>query len=107
MILKLHRRAEAEIREATAWYGSKAEGLDRKFLGAVHDALEELESYPQRFAKLETLAEDAPFRRTLLKGFPYLIVYEVFENEVFVYAVAHASRRPNYWRRRKRSDRSN
>ena len=102
MILKLHRRAEAEIREAATWYHAQAEGLDRRFLKAVRDAFEVLEADAIRFATLETVSPLAPFRRYLVQGFPYVIVYEVLENEVFVYAVAHASRRPNYWRRRKR-----
>ena len=58
---------------------------------------------PINSPKLETLAGDDRIRRFLLPGFPYLIVYESFDTEVFVYAVAHASRRPNYWRRRKQS----
>jgi plasmid stabilization system protein ParE len=101
LILKLHRRPEEEIREAATWYSERAEGLDRRFLHSVREALETLEADPQRFARLETMPDEAPFRRVLLEGFPYVIVYEVFENEVFVYTVAHASRRPNYWRRRK------
>lgn len=101
MILRLHKRAEAEIREAAAWYRDRSEELDTRFLDAVRESLELLETDPERFSKLETLAQEMPFRRILLQGFPYIIVYEPFESEVFVYAVAHASRRPNYWRRRK------
>lgn len=102
MKLKLHRLAEAEIREAVAWYVSQAEGLERRFLAAVRTGLERLENNPIQFANLETTPGRAQYRRLLLDDFPYVIVYEVFENEVFVYSVAHASRRPNYWRRRKR-----
>jgi toxin ParE1/3/4 len=104
LIVKLHRRAEAEIREAAQWYGRQSEGLDRRFLQAIREALEELENHPGRFAKLETLSADLPFRRVLIRDFPYVIVYEVLEAEVFVYAVMHASRRPNYWQRRLRRE---
>jgi hypothetical protein len=102
VILKLHRRAEAEIHEATEWYSKQSHSLGRRFLGAVREALLFLESDPRRFAKLETLVDDLSIRRILLTDFPYVIVYEVFDAEVFVYALAHMSRRPNYWRRRKR-----
>jgi plasmid stabilization system protein ParE len=104
LILRYHRLAEAEIHKATGWYRDHSESLGRRFLAAVRDALETLEVDPQRFGKLETLTSDTSIRRTLVRGFPYLIVFEHFDNEVFVYAVAHASRRPNYWRRRKRED---
>jgi len=72
LILKLHRRAEAEIREAATWYGARAEALDRRFLQAIREVFESLESDPQRFAKLETTPDEAPFRRALLEGFPYI-----------------------------------
>jgi toxin ParE1/3/4 len=102
LILRLHRRAEAEIREAAEWYGERTTGLDRRFVQAVRAAFESLERDSEQFAKLETIDDQNRIRRFLVQGFPYLIIYESFENEVFVYAVAHASRRPNYWRRRKR-----
>jgi hypothetical protein len=53
---------------------------------------------------METVADNEQIRRLLLQDLPYVVIYETFENEVFVYAVAHASRRPNYWRRRKRGE---
>jgi toxin ParE1/3/4 len=102
LTLRLHRLAEAEIREAAEWYARRVEGLDRRFLAAVREAFEALETETRRFAALETVAEGTSFRRVLLGEFPYLVVFELFDDEVFVYAVAHASRRPNYWRRRKR-----
>ena len=102
MILKLHRRAEAEIREAAEWYDLREPGLGLRFIEAVRAAFETLEREPDKFAKLESIVVNEPIRRCLLRGFPYLVIYELFDDEVFVYSVAHASRRPNYWRRRKR-----
>jgi plasmid stabilization system protein ParE len=94
--------AEAEIREAADWYEKRSAGLGRRFLAAVRDALEDLESDPRRFAKLETLEKGAATARILVKRFPYVAVFEVLDAEVYVYAVFRASRRPKYWRRRKR-----
>jgi toxin ParE1/3/4 len=104
LILKLHRRAEAEIREAAEWYGERELGLDRRFVAAVRAAFESLEVDHEQYATLETISEQNRIRRFLVQDFPYVVIYEIFENEVFVYGVAHASRRPNYWRRRKRQE---
>jgi hypothetical protein len=102
LILHLHKLAKAEIRAAATWYRGRGESLDRRFLAAVWNVLEKLETDAHSFAKLETQPTGTPFRRVRLVGFPYLVIFEVAANEVFVYAVAHASRQPNYWRRRKR-----
>lgn len=40
-------------------------------------------------------------RRYVFAVFPYSLVYRVTENSVDVYPVAHAKRRPGYWRQRK------
>jgi hypothetical protein len=102
LILRLHRRAAGEIKEAAEWYQARGEGLGIRFLADVRKALDRLETDPTQFPSLETLPQSPRFQRILLDDFPYLIVFEQFDREVFVYAVAHASRRPNYWRRRKR-----
>jgi hypothetical protein len=33
-------------------------------------------------------------------GFPYSVVYRVHRDDIYVIAVAHSSRRPDYWRHR-------
>lgn len=103
-MLRLHRRAKDEIRAAAAWYEERSAGLGRRFVSAVREVFESLEARPHRFAHLETVSDDAPIRRVLVRGFPYLVIFELFGDEVFVYAVAHAARRPNYWRQRKRKN---
>jgi len=104
-MLRLHQRALDEIREAASWYEARSNGLGTRFVATVREVLESLESNPNQFATLETLSPEFPIRRALVSDFPYLVIFELFDQEVFVYAVSHASRRPNYWRRRKRSKR--
>ena len=91
MNLRLHRLAEEEIRNAAEWYEARGEGLGHRFLADVRSALDRLESDPSQYASLETTSKSLRFQRILLDEFPYLIVYERFESETFVYAVAHAS----------------
>jgi hypothetical protein len=56
--------------------------------------------------RIATAAEQgAPYQQSYrwmrLNRFPYLLYYEIRdEQSVLVYAVAHARRRPGYWRRR-------
>jgi hypothetical protein len=39
-------------------------------------------------------------RRFLLKRFPCSVIYRADDTRIVVIAVAHAQRRPDYWRRR-------
>lgn len=40
-------------------------------------------------------------RRLVLQRFPYAIIYTAEDDYIRVFAVAHDSRRPGYWRKRK------
>jgi plasmid stabilization system protein ParE len=78
--------------------------LGKRFVESIRQVFESLEANPSQFSSLETLSPNVPIRRALVKDFPYVIVFEIFADGVFVYAVAHAARMPNYWRRRKRPE---
>ena len=102
MILRQHRRAEAEFRGALAWYREESVEVAIRFHAAVLETLNKIESDPERFSVLETLGEATHIRRARVMGFPYVVIFELLEAELFVFAIAHTSRRPGYWRRRKR-----
>jgi hypothetical protein len=38
----------------------------------------------------------------LIKKFPYLLIYKVEKESIFILAVAHAARKPGYWKSRDR-----
>jgi hypothetical protein len=44
--------------------------------------------------------QEPDIRSAKVKRFPYRVVYVVVGEDVDVIAVAHAKRRPAYWRRR-------
>jgi hypothetical protein len=56
---------------------------------------------PLQFPTLETLSDEPSVRRFLLKRFPFAIVYEVVSSDIQILAVAHARRRPQYWKKRR------
>jgi toxin ParE1/3/4 len=39
-------------------------------------------------------------RHWTVRGFPYVVVYRVRPSDLYVVAVAHAKRRPGYWKNR-------
>jgi toxin ParE1/3/4 len=40
-------------------------------------------------------------RQYLVDGFPYRLIYRERVDDLYIVAVAHASRRPGYWKRRR------
>jgi len=89
---RFHDAADAELAEAVAYYDGKALGLGDRFLAEVKSATRNIEEYPE-IAPIVDLG----VRAKLLVRFPYSLMYVVDENELFILAVAHQSRRPTYW----------
>jgi plasmid stabilization system protein ParE len=100
MIARLIPEADAEIDAAARWYQEQVKGLGEQFLDELVDSLHAIEKHPRRYAPYPRAPKDRDVRRCLLRRFPYLIIYEVRHADVLVLAVAHAKRRPNYWRDR-------
>ncbi len=93
--LLLHHSASAEYVAAAAWYEERRAGLGADFVGAVDAAME-------RVVPLEQHATAATRRgvrvvRIKVRGFPYRLVVVELPDVILVVAVAHTSRRPNYW----------
>lgn len=94
---KYHDVAEAELLEAIAWYDTHAgRDVGERFARAVQSTLEQASRYP-----LSLVCIGPPYRRAPLSDFPIVAIYEVLDDaSIFVLAIAHASREPNYWRDR-------
>lgn len=91
-----HRLATREYRLARDWYASRSAGVGERFTTSVGDAVTRIEKSPESLAYLI-----GPYRWARVRGFPYLLVFrEQSAERILVVAVAHARRRPGYWRRR-------
>jgi toxin ParE2 len=90
-----HPEARAEMRESFEFYEARLEGLGLRFLSAVEQTVERISTHPEAGAPLS-----GEFRKRIVSGFPYNIIYRVREDYVYLVAVAHHHRRPGYWRER-------
>ena len=45
------------------------------------------------------MPKPSKFRRSFVNGYPYVIIYDVEDEQVSIVAVAHGSRMPGYWER--------
>jgi toxin ParE1/3/4 len=99
--LRILAEAEAEIETARQYLTERALRLGHRFLDDLEQTLDAVAERPERFSRVETLPDDAPYRRALLSIFRYAVVFEILADEVLVVAVAHTSREPNYWLNRR------
>ena len=95
MKLIFHPEASEEMLESARFYEKKSAGLGSDFLAAVEDTT-------RRILELPTLGriEKGDIRRGLVPGFPFTILYESHEDRIFIAAVMHQRRRPDYWLKR-------
>ena len=93
--LLFHPEAVSDAKAAFIWYAQRNHGAAEAFLREVDRGVEKIERNP--FAR----AEFRPgFRRYLFRRFPFSLVYMIHEDTIHVIAVAHARRRPGYWKTR-------
>ena len=96
--IRFHRAAGAEAEAAVRWYNGRVAGLGDDFRAELAAAIERVAEAPLAWPISQY---DPRTRRHLLSRFPHSIVYVVgTDGEVTVAAVAHAKRRPGYWRNR-------
>jgi len=87
--------ARRDFDESFDWYAQRSAPAAVRFVNAVDAALRAVAANPERFAAVDALHRECPVRR-----FPFRIIYRVVEGRVVVVAVAHAKRRPGYWKDR-------
>ena len=85
------REAEREFAESVAYYEAKEAGLGWRFRKEVVEAV----GWIERNAELPLRAKG--YRRRNLKAFPHYIAYIVRGETIWIVAVAHGHRRPEFW----------
>ncbi len=97
MAFRVHHLALVDVDETVAWYNSKVAGLGDEFRAAFLQSLDQIRRSPESASFLETVTMKADLRRRTLKRFPYLLIYQLYDQDVEVLAVVHESRHPNAW----------
>jgi plasmid stabilization system protein ParE len=93
--LRIRSEAQGEIAEAFEWYLARSREAAGAFLDEIEESLRLIVSHPRLYP-----AYTAKTRRRVLERFPYFVIYREKDDVLLVVAVAHAKRRPGYWRRR-------
>ena len=95
MPVEFHPDAVDEARAAVEYYVAADPAVAARFEAAFRQTRGFVERRPGGYPEIEP-----GFRSAALPKFPYALVYRVLTDRVQILAVAHARRRPGYWRGR-------
>jgi len=84
--------AQLELDDATEYYEVESPGLGVRFRDEVKRGIRRICEHPDAWAK-----EKFDVRRYILHKFPYKVLYSIEDNYIYIIAIAHGHRRPNYW----------
>lgn len=88
--LIIEPEAQEEIDTAIAWYESKQVGLGEVFFNYLDGYFQTLKNEKALFE----IKRKPVFREVPLKRFPYIIIYEEYQNQVVVYSVFNTHQDP-------------
>jgi toxin ParE1/3/4 len=91
-----HPQAEEELVAVIDYYDNQRDGLGAEFQAEVEQATQRIAQLPTA----GTLHNDAGVRKRLVRRFPYTIFYIEFDESIWIAAVAHQKREPDYWAHR-------
>lgn len=95
MTFEFHPEAEGEFAHAVAFYEAHYEGLGLDFAAEVSDAINRALIMPLAWMQVEE-----GVRRVLVHRFPFAVMYSEHNDGMFILAVMHLRREPNYWMHR-------
>ena len=95
MKFAFHPEAKAEFFAAIEYYENCEPGLGSDFAIEVRSAIENILSFPNAWPIMEN-----DVRRCQVRRFPYCVIYSPDEVMVFILAVMHLHRDPDYWKDR-------
>jgi mRNA-degrading endonuclease RelE of RelBE toxin-antitoxin system len=96
--IRVHDFALQDIQQATDWYNGQSKGLGSRFQKQAKAQINSLKKNPLGYA-----IRYADVRCMLVKKFPFLVHFNIDENQhlVEVFAVYHTSRDPKIWMERR------
>jgi hypothetical protein len=91
----LHPAAEAEMLATAGYYHACQSGLGSRFLDEGSLAGGRITDNPEAWSVIS-----GSIRRCLLHHFPFALIFRIESERIYVLAVMHMKREPNYWRNR-------
>jgi plasmid stabilization system protein ParE len=97
MSYSLLRSSRHELAAIAQWYEDRRDDLGREFLVEFEHCMSQVVRRPKSFAVEEHAPTGSELRQIAMRRFPYRVIYRASEGRIVVFAIAHSSRKPDYW----------
>jgi hypothetical protein len=92
MEVKFNELAVREMNDAIAYYELQFSGLGTAFKEEIKKAINRIIKYPNAWPIV-----DENIRKYILHKYPYNLYYSMEKDHLYIIAIAHQHRKPNYW----------
>ena len=79
------------------WYEEQVKGLGLDLEAEINHAVRRLSRNPAACPRYKK----SGFRKQHVRRFPYIVFFMELTDLIWIAAIAHAKRRPNYWKARR------
>ena len=93
--VRFHPEAAQEAAAASDCYRERSRQASVGFIAELNHAIQQVTELPETWPSYE-----AGTRHYTFPVYPYSLIYRVSEKEITIVAVAHAKRKPGYWKTR-------
>jgi len=91
-IIDYHPEVENDLNNAFIWNQSLNFSAAIEFQDTINQALKEIVENPLLWP-----VEMGNIRKKVIKKFPYIIFYEIINEQIYVFVIAAARKKPGYW----------
>lgn len=95
MNLEFFEEARVELLDAGSYYEAKERGLGIRFRNEVAHVCSLIQAQPLLWRERKE-----GYRQVKCPVFPYLVAYLIEGETIFIVAVSHGHRHPDYWKHR-------
>ena len=106
MTFGAHPEAEADVFRAAEYLENARSGYGEKFFDAAARIWQSIRDNPLSFPRWKFRPRNRHLRFGVLRKFRYVVLFEVRQDDIFIYSVTHTSRHPNSATRRIREEKS-
>jgi toxin ParE1/3/4 len=92
MKVSFHPAARRELLKHSKWYRDRSLSAAAGFEREIDHAIARIQEAPERYPLTKRGR-----RRFVLLEYPFNLIYRIHEQQIQIIAVAHHSRRPEYW----------